>query len=132
MTDSKKKYDDSIFQLEMGWSAPGATQAVTSTGDLVGLFYADNPIDVTAIEFTVTTALSGTGSLTFVDGSNNIVATLALTSGTAAGTMLRTRTITDSDGLIALETGNFTVATACDAGAGIPSIKYKEKFNPEA
>jgi hypothetical protein len=109
----------------------GQETAVTATGNIKGRKEFDLAMQPLQLSAEVTVALSGTGSLEYRKSDDTVMATLALTSGTAAGTILTASTIVSADDIDVGEIGKFYVATACDAGSIIPVLKFVEKFKNE-
>lgn len=122
-----KQYDDAKYGVERTLYFPTATLSAAAAN--VGSYYATEDILITEIGLMCSTAVSGgpgTCSIVLKEGST-VLGTLTIPTGTAAGSVVRTTTLT---GNAISNTDTLIIATllTTTAGAGTPYLKYKSRF----
>jgi len=124
-----KTYADSRYGIEKILTFPSVTlSAAAATGG--ALYFTE---DITIIEFglMISTAITATGTAASLDlrKGASILATLTSATGTTAlGSTLRTTTGISSTSISNADTLLVATVLTGSAGAGIPYIKYRERF----
>ena len=116
-----------LYKVQDGGT--GALALDGSTGDLSGFIYFKKPQKAVSVGLKITGAVTGSGNINLVNSDDDIIASLAITSG-ASGVINGTEVYPTLNGTtIPAGTYNFDLTDAVDTGDGVPFVLSKEAFD---
>ena len=122
-------YDNNKFDVEHILNSPVSNDISAAAGELFQINFTE-AIELTEFGFYVVTALSDAGGVPTIEiriGST-VLGTISIPTGTAAGTLITTVSLTTTLVNAGTDLIFYRNATNTGAGDGHPYIKYRERY----